>query len=880
MSRADVSNGRLSSAQRWLSEQGRAYDGSLRRFLPSPRVAILPLMTGLYIAVLHVSYVEFVSPTFEYLGMGYRQPVLWSYLGLVILVCGVAALMPIRIQSPSDTVLWVHFIVATVPTVVVPQFTPFVDTAQALRFGLVVVGSWTLALTTLGYLNRRLTPTSQVPRPLMLLLARVPTRWWLGGIIMLSILADVLLLLLPGVQLNPVRFADVAEVRLAYREALTNVPTFVPYVLLLATNVANPALLGYGVLRKNRFPLVLVGAAGQLLNYATTGYKTVALSLVVVIVLAFWLQRRSVTGWGFLGAAVSGMLAGLALFVGLGYTSVVTFFTTRMLVVPGNVASAVIAYFEDRPPLYWSYSFMSWLLEYPYDRDPAFLVGYTLGGNEATSANTNLFGDGYMNFGYTGIVLESAALVVMLVVLDRASAGVPAALAVPVLIVPAFALSNSNPFTAVLTHGLLLAVVVLGLAPRDLSLYLPRRHGTAGGVAAAHRQEGRRRGGDDRGVHVCIVTSAHPYDDVRVGSRIAKALLDAGYRVTWVGPDSSHFKADARRLDGVDYRLFASSRSRVGRLTAAKKAKRLARQVGDVDWWYSPDPDAAQIIVRLSRKRGGRTLFDVHESYHGGLLNRWFPGTPPDLIREVLRRRIARTCSRVDLVAGVSHAVLAPYTTESDDTVIVRNCAPAWFAADMLPLASRQVGRTLVMHGKVAAGNGSLRVIEAAGLLPDDVARRVSIQMLEQVGFGDTSFGRRARLRVQGMPHLPITLRPGVGHEEMAALMAQCSIGLISYQRDLGTESLPNRLFEYMAAGLAILAPSYSPEIVAILESERIGIHADFENPQDIAESLAWLVNRPEEVSAMGRRARAAFLSTYNWDAEAGKLIEKMRSME
>lgn len=380
--------------------------------------------------------------------------------------------------------------------------------------------------------------------------------------------------------------------------------------------------------------------------------------------------------------------------------------------------------------------------------------------------------------------------------------------------------------------------------------------------------------------HVCIVTSAHPYDDVRVGSRIARALTDAGYRVTWVGPDTSLFETDGHRLEGVVYRLFPSSRSRVGRLRAAKRAEVLAGQIRSVDWWYSPDPDAAQVIGRLARKQGGRTLFDVHESYHGGLLNRWFPGTPPDFVREALRRGIARVCDRMDLVVGVSQAVLAPYTAEDDTTLVVRNCAPAWFAAHRSPPVSSRTSRTWVMHGKAAAGNGSPCVIEAVALLPDELAKRVSIQMLEQIGAGDTAFGRQTRHRVESLRHAPINLRPGVGHEEMSRLMAQCTIGLISYQRDLGTESLPNRLFEYMAAGLAILAPSYSPEIVAILESERIGIHVDFENPREIADALGWLVEHPAEVAAMGARARAAFLARYNWDHEAEKLIKMMRSME
>ena len=41
---------------------------------------------------------------------------------------------------------------------------------------------------------------------------------------------------------------------------------------------------------------------------------------------------------------------------------------------------------------------------------------------------------------------------------------------------------------------------------------------------------------DDCPGHVCVFTSAHPTDDVRVNSKIAASLLQAGYSVSWVGP--------------------------------------------------------------------------------------------------------------------------------------------------------------------------------------------------------------------------------------------------------------------------------------------------------------------------------------------------------
>lgn len=377
--------------------------------------------------------------------------------------------------------------------------------------------------------------------------------------------------------------------------------------------------------------------------------------------------------------------------------------------------------------------------------------------------------------------------------------------------------------------------------------------------------------------HVCVVTSAHPFDDVRVASRIATTILEAGYRISWVGPDVTLSADREVRLPGVEYRLFPAGRGRADRLRGSTRAAKLARDVHDVDWWYTPDPDMAAKLPGLARRNGGATLFDVHESYHGGLLERWFPGgRPPAIVRELMRRRIAATCRKVDLVIGVSGSVLEPYCRRQPNHVVVRNLAPSWFAPEQAN-AGGPSRRMRFMHGKLSAGNGTLQVASGLCELSAESQTRAQVVMLE---VASTPFETRRRV-ASLEPRLvedTITVLPGVPHEQMAGLMATCSVGLIAYQRDLGHESLPNRLFEYMAAGMALIAPSYSPEIVKILEAEKIGLTADFEVPGDIARAIAWCVDHPDEVVEMGARARAAYLASFSWDREAERLIAAMES--
>jgi hypothetical protein len=422
---------------------------------------VRPIALVVYVALLHFTYTLFVDPHYGST-MDYRSPVWWSYALLVAGVVGLGLLLPASISKPSDAVLWLHFLLATAPTVLIPQITPFLPRGLAFRFALAVEVAWLGVLLMMRWGSRW---KPQVPVAFIHLRGRVSARLWLTGLLTISLVAALITLLLPGVGHRVVSFANVADVRLQYRQALATVPFFVPYVLLSAAYVTNPALIAYGWMRR-RWWLILIGAAGQVLNYSVTGYRTVAVSLLAVLCLAWLLGRVDrIGGTAALLTVVSGMAVALGGFLVAGVSAPVIYFTTRTMVVPGNVAAGHVAVFSKVDPLYWSQAFMSRFVHYPYSEPPSFIVGYFLSGNHDTNANVNLFGDGYESARYAGIALECLLLVILLLLLDLVSTHVTRRLVLPIILLPAFLLTNPNVFTALLTRGFALCVLVLFFAP-------------------------------------------------------------------------------------------------------------------------------------------------------------------------------------------------------------------------------------------------------------------------------------------------------------------------------------------------------------------------------------------------------------------------------
>ncbi len=64
-----------------------------------------------------------------------------------------------------------------------------------------------------------------------------------------------------------------------------------------------------------------------------------------------------------------------------------------------------------------------------------------------------------------------------------------------------------------------------------------------------------------------------------------------------------------------------------------------------------------------------------------------------------------------------------------------------------------------------------------------------------------------------------------------------------------------------------------------IVEGAGCGLLVDPLNPEEIANAILWLLERPAEAQAMGKRGREAVRMRYNWSIEAQKLLQMYREL-
>jgi hypothetical protein len=117
-----------------------------------------------------------------------------------------------------------------------------------------------------------------------------------------------------------------------------------------------------------------------------------------------------------------------------------------------------------------------------------------------------------------------------------------------------------------------------------------------------------------------------------------------------------------------------------------------------------------------------------------------------------------------------------------------------------------------------------------------------------------------------------VTFVPPVPPEEVVASASGHDVGIINIwpENESHRWTGSNKLFDYMGAGLAELVTNLD-FTRRIVETEQIGIVFDPPDVDQIAESLAWLIENPDEVARMKRNAVAA-APRYTWDAQAETL--------
>ncbi|HMJ73520.1 MAG TPA: glycosyltransferase [Solirubrobacterales bacterium] len=361
------------------------------------------------------------------------------------------------------------------------------------------------------------------------------------------------------------------------------------------------------------------------------------------------------------------------------------------------------------------------------------------------------------------------------------------------------------------------------------------------------------------------------HKDIAHDSRVrreAGALAGAGHEVTVV-----HLPPSAEReLPGLPYALTpATLRRGRERLPHAARlgaeATRLALRAA-ATW---PDAihahDAAMLLPGLlaARRCGSRLVYDSHElatgvPYRGGA---W-----PAVVAGAERLGAPRADAVIAVSDGIAARLSERYRLRRPPAVI-RNL-PDLPPPDAAPAPDlrRALGigdAPLVLHqGAVAAGRGCEVLLRALDLLPE-------AHLLYLGAEGPYATRMRRIAGESGAADRSHFLGP-VPPEALLSYTAQADVGvsLLADSCENHRLALPNKLFEYVAAGLPVVV-SDLPEASRLVRAHGIGWCADGADPESVAVALRTALAQQNDEGLRERLARAA--TELSWEREKQSLL-------
>jgi glycosyltransferase involved in cell wall biosynthesis len=360
--------------------------------------------------------------------------------------------------------------------------------------------------------------------------------------------------------------------------------------------------------------------------------------------------------------------------------------------------------------------------------------------------------------------------------------------------------------------------------------------------------------------------------DGRIFHKQAKTLAKAGYDVALI---AQHHESET--VEGIKIIALARPSNRFTRISGlAWRAFRLAlRQHADV--YHFHDPELLPFGVLLKWLTRAKIVYDVHENVRQQIRSKaWLPMWSRRLL-SVSYVLVEGICLLfIDRVVLAEDSYLENYRRRRD-AVAIRNYP-------LLSLSKPRArtgddgqegpdrGFRVVYVGGITGSRGAVQLVEALKIVRADGHAGVTLSLVGTVISAELKTKLNALIRQYDLADSCLIPGP-VPHEEVFDLLARAHVGVaVLHPEPNYTGSLPTKLFEYMAAGLPVVASNF-PLWKEIVEGNECGLTVNPLNLQEIARAIEYLLTHPEEAKRMGENGRRAVSEKFNWEKEGERLL-------
>lgn len=315
--------------------------------------------------------------------------------------------------------------------------------------------------------------------------------------------------------------------------------------------------------------------------------------------------------------------------------------------------------------------------------------------------------------------------------------------------------------------------------------------------------------------------------------------------------------------DGVHILDVGKHKSRFHRMIhSTEKVCKEAMNI-HADIYVLHDPELIPSGLRLKRM-GRKVVFDSHEDVPTQIRGKPYLGAlSGSLLAHAFQAYERYACCRFDGIVAATPRIRDKFKKMHAYTLDINNYPILEEFTDSRKWVDKAIEVCYV--GNIAAMRGIGELVEASTLLRTPTT--VSIAgTFESVALADEVARHPGWPRVRCLGQLD---RAGV-----SATMARSMAGIVTLHPQANyVESLPVKMFEYMAAGIPVIASNF-PLWRRIIDDSACGICVDPLNPAAIAAAIDYLILHPEHAKQMGIRGRSAVTEKYNWRTESKKMLD------
>ncbi|WP_329626469.1 glycosyltransferase family 4 protein [Pseudomonas syringae] len=357
---------------------------------------------------------------------------------------------------------------------------------------------------------------------------------------------------------------------------------------------------------------------------------------------------------------------------------------------------------------------------------------------------------------------------------------------------------------------------------------------------------------------VAHVTSAHTRFDIRIFQKECATLAENGYDVSLIVADG---KGD-QHINGVD---IVDAGYLSGRLNRMFKTTKLVYDKAvslRADIYHLHDPELIPVGLKL-KKLGKIVFFDSHEDVPKQILSKPY-------LRPVARRIVSfafsmyerYACKKMDAILTATPYIRDKFLSINDCVIDINNFPLAGELDSNLDWSEKT--REVCYVGGISSIRGVREVISAFEFVRTSSRLNLVGKFSESAVEADVKkLSSWSSINQLGQ----------LNRAEVRNILGRSVAGLVTfYPLPNHVDAQPNKMFEYMSAGIPVIASNF-PLWREIIEGNDCGLCVDPLNPRAIAEAIDFLIDNPERAEQMGKNGQRAVADRYNWDAEGRRLL-------